>query len=145
MALADGLMNPWSIAFVPGGVILVTERPGRLRVIRDGMLLPDPVAGVPEVYARGQGGLLDVVLHPDFESNNLIYLSYAKPLEDGGSTTQVVRGTFDGSAFTQTDVIFEAVSSGRGHYGCRLAFDGDGYLFLSIGDRQAPPLSLIHI
>ncbi|MCE2422638.1 MAG: PQQ-dependent sugar dehydrogenase [Gemmatimonadetes bacterium] len=139
VTVADGLMNPWSIAFVPGGDILVTERPGRLRVVRDGMLLPDPVAGVPEVYARGQGGLLDVVLHPDFESNNLIYLSYAKPREDGGSTTQVVRGTFDGSAFTQTDVIFEAVSSGRGHYGCRLAFDGDGYLFLSIGDRQAPP------
>jgi glucose/arabinose dehydrogenase len=136
--VAEGLQNPWSIAFLPGGDMLVTERPGRLRIVRDGVLLPDPVPGVPEVFAQGQGGLLDVVPHPGFEENRLLYLSYSKPLAEG-STTAVVRGRFENDAFTGVEEIFEADTRGRGHYGSRLAFDGQGYLFITVGDRQAPP------
>ena len=140
VTVADGFVQPWSFAFLPGGDMLVTERPGRLRVVRDGQLLPEPVPGVPEVLARGQGGMLEVLPHPDFESNRLIYLSFSKPVGDGNeATTAVVRGTFENDRFTQTDEIFEAVSRGAGHYGCKLAFDADGYLWLTVGDRQVPP------
>ena len=137
--VAEGFEVPWSIAFLPGGDILVTERAGRLRIVRDGKLLPDPVPGVPEVVARGQGGLMDVVPHPDFASNRMIYISYSKPREDlgRGGTTAVIRGTFENDRFTLVDEVFEAVSQGGGHYGCRLAFDADGYLYLSVGDRMA--------
>ncbi len=138
VTVVEGLEVPWAIAFLPNGDMLVTERPGRLRIVRDGHLLPTPVAGVPEVFAQGQGGLLDVVLHPEFASNRLVYLSYSKPLT-GGSTTAVIRGRLDDDALHDVEEIFEAESSGRGHYGSRLAFDGDGYLFITVGDRQAPP------
>ena len=138
VTVAEGLVNPWSMAFLPDGDMLVTERPGRLRIIRGGALLPDPVPGTPEVLAVGQGGLMDVVPHPDFASNRILYISYSKPVGDGSrGTTAVVRGTFENDRFTLIDEIFEAVSRGGGHYGCRLAFDADGYLFLSVGDRQA--------
>jgi len=138
--VADGFVHPWSIAFLPDGDLLVTERDGRLRIVRDGVLLPDPVAGVPAVLARGQGGLMEALPHPDFASNRLLYISYSKPLgEEEGATTAVVRGTFENDRFTLTDEIFEAVSRGHGHYGCKLAFDGQGHLFLTVGDRQAPP------
>ena len=141
VTVADGFVVPWSIAFLPDGDMLVTERPGRLRIVRDGMLLPDPVPGIPEVVARGQGGLLEVLPHPDFASNRLIYISYSKPTDSSspGGTTAVIRGTFENDRFTMTDEIFEAVSAGNGHYGCKLAFDDEGYLFLSVGDRQARP------
>ena len=140
VSVAEGLEVPWSIAFLPGGDILVTERAGRLRVVRGGKLVADPVPGIPEVLARGQGGLMEVLPHPDFANNRLIYLSYSKPVGDGRrGTTAVVRGTFENDRFTLVDEIFEAVSEGGGHYGCRLAFDADGYLYLSVGDRQVPP------
>lgn len=140
VTVADGLIRPWSIAFLPDGDMLVTERPGRLRIVRNGTLLPDPVPGVPAVHAEGQGGLLDVVPHPEFASNRLLYLSFSKPNADGaGATTAVVRGRFENDRFSNVEEIFVAVSQGRGHYGCRLAFDGKGYLFLTVGDRQAPP------
>ena len=139
VTVAEGLENPWSMAFLPNGDMLVTERPGRVRIIRDGRLLPEPVAGVPEVFARGQGGLLDVVLHPDFATNRLVYLSYSKPLGGDESTTAVIRGRFENDRLTGVEEIFEAESRGRGHYGSRLAFDGDGYLYITVGDRQAPP------
>ena len=141
VTVAGGLAVPWSIAFLPEGDILVTEREGRLRIIRDGMLLPDPVPGIPEVVARGQGGLMDVVAHPGFATNRMIYLSYSKPRPDLGrmGTTAVIRGTFENDRFTLVDEVFEAVSRGNSHYGCRLAFDADGHLFLSVGDRQVPP------
>lgn len=138
VTVAEGLEHPWSIAFLPGGDMLVTERPGRLRIVRDGTLLPDAVSGVPEVFAEGQGGLLDVVPHPDFANNRLLYLSYSKPLAEG-STTAVVRGRFEGDQLSDVEEIFEAESRGRGHYGSRLAFDGNGHVFISVGDRQAPP------
>lgn len=141
VTVADGFEIPWSIAFLPGGDMLVTEKTGRLRIIRDGMLLPDPVPGVPEVLVRGQGGLMDVVPHPDFANNRMLYISYSKFVEGLGrsGTTVVARGTFENDRFTLVDEIFQAVSQGSSHYGCRLAFDSDGYLFLSVGDRQAPP------
>jgi glucose/arabinose dehydrogenase len=138
VTVASGLSHPWSIAFLPGGDMLVTEREGRLRIIRDGVLLETPVPGVPEVFAQGQGGLLDVALHPDFESNRLVYLSFSKPLADG-STTAVVRGRLDRDRLADVEEIFEAQTRGRGHYGSRLAFDRDGYLFVTVGDRQASP------
>ncbi len=140
VTVAEGLEHPWSIAFLPGGDMLITERPGRLRIVREGVLLEEPVAGVPEVLAQGQGGLLDVVPHPDFASNQLLYLSYSKPFADSeGATTAVVRGRLENDRFTDVEQVFVADSRGRGHYGSRLAFDGNGYLFITVGDRQVPP------
>jgi glucose/arabinose dehydrogenase len=141
VTVAEGLVNPWSIAFLPGGDMLITERPGRLRIVRNGKLLPDPVAGVPEVFARGQGGLLDVVPHPQFATNRLLYLSFAKPIpgDTTASTTAVVRGRFENDRLASVEQIFEAMTRGRGHYGSRLAFDPRGFLFITVGDRMAPP------
>jgi glucose/arabinose dehydrogenase len=140
VTFVEGLENPWSMAFLPDGDILVTERPGRLRIIRNGVLLPDPVPGVPEVLAQGQGGLLDLALHPDFAANRWVYFSFSKPIGDGTeATTAVARARFENDRLTGLEEVFEAVTRGRGHYGSRLAFDGDGYLFVSVGDRQAPP------
>lgn len=125
--------------------MLFTERPGRLRMFRDGVLEPEPVAGVPEVRYRGQGGLLDVVLHPDFSDNRLVYLSYSKP-RDGGSegTSAVIRGRFDGRRLSDVEEIFEARawSTSNSHFGSRLAFDPGGYLFITVGDRAADPLGV---
>ncbi len=136
--VAEGLERPWSVATLPGGDVLITEKPGRLRVVRDGTLLPEPVAGVPEVVAEGQGGLFDVLPHPDFTSNRLLYLSFSKPLAGGESTTAVVRGRFENDALSAVEEIFEAESRGRGHYGAKMAFAPDGHLFVTVGDRQAP-------
>ncbi len=138
--VAEGLMNPWSMAFLPGGDILVTERPGRLRIIRKGKLIEAPVPGVPPVVVRGQGGLLDVVLHPNFASNRLVYLSYSKPSGDSGAaTTAVARGRFENDRLTGVEDIFVAVTKGApGHFGSRLAFDKSGFLFITVGDRMVP-------
>ena len=141
VTVVEGLETPWSMAWLPNGDMLVTERTGRLRIVRDGVLQPDPIPGIPMVRAQGQGGLLDVILHPEFESNQLIYLSYSKSSADPSqSTTAVSRARFDGSRLTDTEEIFEAQawSMINGHYGSRLAFDSDGYLFITVGDRQAP-------
>lgn len=137
VTVVDGLEVPWGMVFLPDGDLLITERPGRLRIVRDGVLLPDAVPGVPEVFARGQGGLMDVVLHPDFASNRLVYLSYSKPIDDN-STTAVVRGRFENDRLNDVEEVFEADTRGRGHYGSRIAFDADGYLFISVGERQVP-------
>jgi glucose/arabinose dehydrogenase len=138
--VAGGLVNPWSIAFLPAGDILITERPGRLRIVRQGKLLERAVEGVPPVFAQGQGGLLDVVPHPGFASNRLLYLSLSKPDATGSqATTAVVRGRFENDRLTNVQEIFVAKTQGRGHYGSRLAFDRNGFLFITVGDRQAPP------
>lgn len=140
--VADGLINPWSIAFLPGGDMLVTERPGRLRVVRNGTLLPTPVPGLPPIRAGGQGGLLEVVPHPNFATNRLLYISYAKPSADTmQGTTAVIRARFENDRLTNVQEIFEAAAwtRGRGHHGSRLAFDRDGFLFITVGDRQVPP------
>jgi glucose/arabinose dehydrogenase len=140
VTVADGFEIPWSMAFLPDGDMLVTERAGRLRIVRDGELLADPVPGVPEVFARGQGGLMDVVPHPDFATNRLLYLSYSKPLADpDSSTTAIIRGRFENDRLTDVEELFVANTNGRGHYGSRIIFDGQGFLYFSVGDRQAPP------
>lgn len=140
VTVVEGLRNPWSIAFLPNGDMLVTERAGQLRIVRDGALLPDPVPGVPAVRAAGQGGLQDVVLHPDFESSRLIYLSYAKPNADGTlGTTALSRARFENDRLVDVEEIFEAEAwaDTPGHFGARIAFDRDGYLYMSVGDRMA--------
>lgn len=136
--VTEGLSSLWGFTFLPDGGMLVTERDGDLRMIRDGVLLDEAIGGVPEVYARGQGGLLDVALHPSFEENGWVYLSYAKPHDDN-STTAVARGRLEGMNLVEVEDIWIAKSRGRGHYGSRLVFDDEGYLFVSVGDRQANP------
>lgn len=141
VTVAEGLEVPWSMAWLPGGDMLVTERAGRLRIIRNGRLLPDAVPGVPEVFTTGgQAGLFDVVPHPDFANNHYLYLSFAKPLaERGASATAMVRGRFENDRLEDVEEIFVAVANGQGHYGGRIAFDEDGYLYLTAGDRMVPP------
>src|SRR5262245_35866630 len=104
--VARGLEHPWSLAFLPDGRMLVTERPGRLRYVAEGGALAGPIAGVPEVDAQGQGGLLDVVLDPGFAKNSMIYLSYAEPAGDGTNGTAVARARLDGQALRDLKVIF---------------------------------------
>jgi glucose/arabinose dehydrogenase len=134
--VAKGLKNPWGMAFLPDGRVLVTERPGTLRMIENGRLLDAPVSGVPAVVARGQGGLLDVAVHPQFETNSIVYLSYSIPLE-GGTNTAIMRAKLDGNSLTEQTVIFTGgPASTRGHhFGSRIVFDNEGYLYFTIGDR----------
>lgn len=141
VTVADGLQIPWSMAWLPNGDMLITERVGRLRIVRDGQLLPDAVPGVPEVFTTGgQSGLFDVLPHPDFADNQYLYLSFAKPLaEQGASTTTIVRGRLVNDEFVDVEEIFVANANGQGHYGGRMVFDDEGHLFLSLGDRMAPP------
>ncbi|MFM9860051.1 PQQ-dependent sugar dehydrogenase [Pseudoxanthobacter sp. M-2] len=139
--LAGPLEHPWSVAVLPDGAMLVTERPGRLRLIVDGELQSEPVSGVPDVRAGGQGGLLDVVLDPDFAGNRMIYLAFSEAGE-GGAGTAVARGrlTRDGATarLDDVEVIFQQVPkvSGTSHFGARLVFAPDGKLFIGLGDRQ---------
>ena len=140
VTVAEDLQHPWSIAFTPDGDVLVTERPGRLRIIRDGKLLPLHVEGVPEVRAVNQGGLQEIALHPDFENNRIVYLAYSKP--DGSrGTTALIRARFENDKLNDVEEIFEANAWNErgGHFGAKIAFDEDGYLFMSVGDRQSPP------
>jgi glucose/arabinose dehydrogenase len=136
--VVEGLKNPWAAAFLPDGRILITEREGRLRVVENGELRPDPVSGIPGVWAKGQGGLLDVELHPDFQANGWIYLSYSDPKPEG-SMTKIIRGRLKENAFVDQEVIFEAplseYTAAGTHFGNRMEFDGKGYLFFTIGDR----------
>lgn len=137
--VADGLERPWAVEPLPGGNFLVTERPGRLRIVSADGSIGTPISGLPEVSARGQGGLLDVALDPDFSSNRTIYWSYAEP-RDGGNGTAVARGVLsqEGTNLSDVRVIFRAMPTydGRAHFGSRLAFDEDGMLFITTGDRS---------
>jgi aldose sugar dehydrogenase len=145
-----GLDHPWGIAFLPDGSQLVTERPGRLRVIRGGVLDPTPIGPLPAMLATGLGGLLDVSLHPQFATNRLIYLAYSKPGEGvGNATTAVYRARWDGGAtLADGKDIFVANSSkaaadqsigpATGSYGARFAWDKDGLLYVSLGERNVP-------
>jgi aldose sugar dehydrogenase len=140
VTVAEGLIQPWSIAFLPGGDALITERPGRLRILRQGKLVAQPVEGVPKVFHSGQGGLLEVMPHPNFASNRLLYITYSKPgSTEADSRTALIRARFENDRLTQVQEIFDAVSKGRGHYSGKIAFDKNGYLFLTLGDRQVPP------
>ncbi|HUK35505.1 MAG TPA: PQQ-dependent sugar dehydrogenase [Vicinamibacterales bacterium] len=131
VVLARGIPHPWSLAFLPDGSMLVTERGGRLRVIRKGVLDPQPVAGVPAVRAQGLSGLMDVVLHPAFAQNQLVYLSYTKPVGTDGSTLAVARGRWTGTALADVKDIFVAGPGAGG--ASRLAFARDGSLFMTTG------------
>lgn len=136
VTVARGLEHPWGLAFLPDGRLLVTERPGRLRfVAQDGTLSP-PLVGVPEVYARGQGGLLDVALSPDFETTRYVYLSYAEPGEAGGGTA-AGRGRLAEDRLEDFRTLFRQVPKAGGgrHFGSRLVFARDGRLFVTTGDR----------
>ena len=135
--LTEGLSHPWSLAFLPDGRMLVTERAGRLRMIsKDFRLDPQPVGGVPAVTAVGQGGLLDVVLHPRFAENNRVYLSYVAG-DSRGVGTEVARGVLKGAQLENVQVIFRMQPKLRTgyHFGSRLVFDREGYLFITLGDR----------
>jgi aldose sugar dehydrogenase len=136
--VAEGLEHPWALAFLPDGRILVTERPGRLRIVGKDGKLSNPVGGVPAVQAQGQGGLLDVAIDPRFEENRLVYLSYAEP-GDGGAGTAVARGRLGEGRLEGVQVIYrqQPKVEGNGHFGSRLVFAQDGKLFITQGDRQA--------
>jgi glucose/arabinose dehydrogenase len=143
VTVAEGLERPWGIAFLPDGSILVTERPGRLRIIRDGVLDPKPIAGVPEVHAQGQGGLLDVALHPDFARNRMIYLSYAHGTAQA-NRTRLASAVLDGTTLRDLRVLFEVnrEKPANAHFGSRILFLPDGTLLLTIGDGGNPPNTL---
>ena len=141
VTVVDGLQNPWSIAWLPNGDMLVTERGGTIRTVRDGRLLPEPMANVPAVKASGQGGLFDIVLHPEYEENGWVYISFAKPDAQGDeATTTVIRARIRDNALVDIEEIWEADawSNSAGHYGGRIVFDDDGYMFVSSGERMAP-------
>lgn len=133
--IARGLNHPWSMAFLPDGSMLVTERVGRLRLIQGGKLLAQPINGVPVVHTGGQAGLFDVVLHPGFAQNHVVYLTYAAGSR-AANGTQVARARFDGTALQDLQVIFRALplKDTNNHYGGRLAFLPDGTFVLSIGE-----------
>ncbi|MGF1672326.1 MAG: PQQ-dependent sugar dehydrogenase, partial [Rivularia sp. (in: cyanobacteria)] len=119
----EGLENPWSMTWLPDGAMLITERPGRLRIVRNGVLEPTPITGVPEVFAVSQGGLMEVSLHPNFAENRFVYLSYSHGTEQA-NRTRVARAKFDGKALSDLQVIFEASPSKPGgqHFGSRIVW-----------------------
>jgi len=143
VVLLENLERPWGIAWLPNGSVLITERPGRLRLVRNGELVPSPIVGVPEVFAVGQGGLLDVAVHPQFVENRLVYLTYAHGTSNA-NRTRVARARFDGQALQNLEVIFEVsqAKSGSQHFGSRLLWLPDGTLLVTIGDGGNPPLRL---
>jgi glucose/arabinose dehydrogenase len=138
--VARGLTSPWGMAFLPDGRILVTEKAGRLRIVQGGQLQFGSVGGVPAVYTNGQGGLLDIALHPDYPRNGWLYFTYAAPGPGGGGTT-LARAKLQGESLTDVQTLFQAQPfQGTGvHFGSRIAFDGQGHVFVSTGDRGTPP------
>lgn len=134
--VTDGLEHPWGLAFLPDGRMLVSERPGRLRLINDGQLEPQPIAGLPAIVAQGQGGLLDVAVHPAFADNRLVYFAYTAD-RDKGIGVNVARAELDGRRLRNLEVIFQAqpgTTSGR-HFGARLVFTKDAFLYITLGDH----------
>jgi glucose/arabinose dehydrogenase len=141
--LAKGLEHPWAVEPLPGGDFLVTEKPGRMRIVTSAGKVGQPIAGVPKVDARGQGGLLDVALSPGFDSDRTIYWSYSEPRE-GGNATSVARAVLspDGRKLDQVRVVFRAKPTydGDKHYGSRLVFGPDGKLYVTLGERSDAPM-----
>jgi aldose sugar dehydrogenase len=138
--IAGGLETPWGIAFLPDGRLLVTERPGRLRVIGDGRLDPTPIAGLPPVWLKQDGGLLDLGIHPDYTKNGWIYLAFSEAgREPESSTTKIIRGRIREGNLVDQEVLFEAPPAlfwiDNTHFGARFLFDRNGHVFYSIGDR----------
>ncbi|MGL4488457.1 MAG: PQQ-dependent sugar dehydrogenase [Rhizobiaceae bacterium] len=138
--IVEGLEHPWGLAFLPDGSMLVSERPGRLRLVKDGKV-SEPLANVPKVVARGQGGLLDVALHPAFAENRLVYMSFAEPrgIASNGTSLARARLSDDGSALENVEIIFQQEPAIRStaHFGGRISFAPDGNLFLTLGDRYS--------
>jgi glucose/arabinose dehydrogenase len=138
--LADGLQNPWGIAKLPDGRFLLTQREGTLHFLSEKGLDPTPITGFPPVFSQGQGGLLDVILHPDYSENGWIYLSFSD-LYEGKSFTKIIRGKINDHQWTSTETIFEAPRSvythSNVHFGSRMVFDSQGFLYFSIGERGA--------
>lgn len=137
--VAEGLELPWGIAFLPNGYVLITERDsGNLRLVKNGVLEQDPISGVPQISDRGQGGLLDVELHPNYEDNGWIYITYSKPGEVGQNTA-LIRARYDDDTHSLTDIeelfVGAPTTEGGAHFGGRIVFDANGYVFFSIGDR----------
>jgi glucose/arabinose dehydrogenase len=141
--VVEGVETPWSVAFLPDGRMLVTEKAGRLRIVDKGKLLPAPVSGTPTVWSKGQGGLLDVAVHPDYAKNGWIYLSYSDPGPDGSAMTAIVRGKLRDGQWVEQQQIYKApvelYRTGDVHFGSRFVFDGKGHLFFSIGERGRGP------
>lgn len=144
---AEGLEIPWAIDFLDVNTALITEKPGRLRVVTKGKLQPEPVKNIPKVLNEGQGGLMEVAVDPDYTENGWIYLAFSHVLdkkageERPGAMTKIVRGKIKNNTWTNEQVLFEAphetYRTTRHHYGCRIVFDPDGYLYFAIGDRGA--------
>lgn len=139
--VAEGLSFPWGLAFLPNGDMLLTERPGRLRIIHNGALLTDPVAGAPEVVVKAQAGLMDVALHPRFAENGLVYLTYSK--RGHGDSPALMRARFDGTRLIDAHDIFvaDAWSDSGGNTGSRIVFGKDGMIYMSVGDRHLPKMA----
>jgi aldose sugar dehydrogenase len=142
LTVTKGLNQPWSMAFLPDGGILITERPGRLRIVRNGVLDPNPIAGVPQVQARGLTGLMDLALHPRFSENKLIYFTYHKPTGDntakGGNNAGMItlaRGRWDGTALADVRDVFSAI---QGANAARIVFGKDGMLYMTVGIGDPP-------
>jgi glucose/arabinose dehydrogenase len=132
-----GLVHPWGLAFLPDGRMLVTERPGRLRMVEPGGEMTEPLAGTPEVFGQGQGRLLDVELHPDFDNNRMIYLSFSEPGDGNTASTALGRGILRDGAIEDFEVIFsqEPKVEGPNHFGGRIVFTEEGHIFLTLGER----------
>ncbi|WP_199120176.1 PQQ-dependent sugar dehydrogenase [Pedobacter sp. ASV28] len=141
--IVTGLNMPWAMAFLPDGRVLVTERGGKLRLVKGGQLDPQEITGIPKVYYRGQGGLLDVVLHPNYKENGWIYMSYSSPKKDGetgddnGANTALMRAKLEGHTLTNIEHLYKASPNVKAgvHFGGRILFDKKGYVFLSLGER----------
>jgi aldose sugar dehydrogenase len=134
--ITNKLKNPWGMVFLPDGRILITDRAGTINIVKDGKLLDDTIQGLPDIYVRGQGGLLDIQLHPDYQKNGFVYLSYAKPGEGGGGTT-IARAKLTNNTLTDWQDLFTAkpYTDAGVHFGSRIVFDGKGYMYFSCGER----------
>ncbi|EKV00189.1 glucose/sorbosone dehydrogenase [Leptolyngbya sp. PCC 7375] len=142
--LVEPLEHPWGMAWLPDGTLMVTERPGRVRLIKEGGFLdPTPVSGVPDVFAAGQGGLMDVSVHPQFAENQWVYFTYAAG-SSGANQTRIARAQFDGDTLSDWTVIFEVnrTKQGSQHFGSRISWLPDNTMLISIGDGGNPPLQL---
>jgi aldose sugar dehydrogenase len=141
--VAQGLERPWGMAWLPDGSMLISEKAGRLRLLKNGVLEPTPIAGVPSVMSGGQGGLMDVSIHPRFAENRFVYLTYASGTADANQT-RIARARFDGKALQDLRVIFEVsqVKSGTQHFGSRILWLPDGTMLVAIGDGGNPPVQL---
>jgi aldose sugar dehydrogenase len=134
VVVTKGLQHPWSLAFLPDGSILVTERPGRLRVVRKGVLDPKPITGLPDVRTKGNGGLMDLALHPRFAENHLVYFAYTKPVEKDRGAPTLARGKLDGGSLADVhDLLVTDSRDGNSGLSARIAFGRDGMLYMATG------------